>query len=214
MSANGIDPKAFLLLPPQRLRDKNFIFACYHLLNNCILYFFPHGRRIYRTVGMRKEIFYRTNGSSTSSTLPFERDGAWSFDLAQGIRNETMEYDVEAYYYFKNSQQQLIGEWQMRCHSSAEAYAFTENVPESSNRWQENFQHIVDFDGMESRDVTETIPAEIHEKAEFYRTWGNNRYRAVDYSATSASGGLFNHEAKLTKDNFPPLNYKYYDPPD
>lgn len=224
LAANNIDPNAFLMTPPFRYSNPQFLWACYHLLNNCILYFFPKKNTssdYLRTIGITKEIIYRSNGSSYSNEIAFD-DKGWFVTLANGWSGgggvkEKMSYDTEAHFHFKGNRV-LRGEWQMRLHSEASSQYYTDDVLEGNHSWSETFKHIVNFNGMESENVIPTFPSEIKEKAELLQSWGGGSYRSPNGSVSSTrlgNGGetarLLNHEVKLTKENFPPLNYKYLD---
>ena len=210
----GIDPAGWLLTKPHRVSDGNFLKACYHLLNNVLLYFpleiIPYCR---------------------SKVEKWSTDGA--YDRGQPSVDETVDGDEWSHYpgyatvgYFKRSRIQnfdrhfrsafdrsyyaygmdFTGSWKGRYTT-----VIRRDLLNPKNGGKE-FSEIVDMPGVKEINFTDDKSdmlewhSDVLRDLEYYKTWGNYQY---GYAVLHQDDILT--EILIEKNNLPELKYQYLD---
>lgn len=218
----GIDPAGFWHTPPHLISDGNFVRACYHLLNNVILY---------SVYGL---------GSLKCQSRLLKWDSIGDYDRNQPDVDEIVNYGVSGFYgcavygTFKSSLQrefnrrfcqlafdtwgnqyspELQGKWKGRYTTRIQKQLYNHhNRPDyPTDAKPQEYDYTVPgvteitFTGTQTDDV---IPwhSDITRDLEYYKTWGNYQYY---YSRLRQDDNLT--EVLLNVENFPSPNYKYFD---
>lgn len=222
LSEVGIDPGAFFMKNnPRRRSDVNFIRACYHLINNVLLYnlegFAVAGQHIHR--GWRSEEAYDNDDPSVDETVDAHSgsgyDGYPACAAMKGYYKSSFYSDFNMYFLQRHvdftwghvNAPELQGNWKARY--TVRIYKLLDYPRESNVQVHEESYYIpgskeVNFSGSKSEIIPYTD--DITRDLSYYQTWGNYKYGyAVSFQVNKMS------EVFLTPENFPAPNYKYID---
>lgn len=222
LSEVGIDPGAFFMKNnPRRRSDVNFIRACYHLINNVLLYnlegFAVAGQHIHR--GWRSEEAYDNNDPSVDEIVDGTTGSGLGGEPAAaamvGYYKSSLESDFNIHFLQRHvdftwghvNAPELQGNWKARY--TVRIYKQLNRPRESNVQVHEESYYIpgskeVNFSGSKSEIIPYTD--DITRDLSYYQTWGNYKYGyAVSFQVNKMS------EVFLTPENFPAPNYKYID---
>lgn len=210
----GIAPDGLIWNYPHRISDGNFIRACYHLLNNVLLY------RVTNVSYMAGQTHVREwsseNHYDSDTPLVDEIVDGFAGDLAGyaavGHLKTSMHCQLTRNFYqepFSKGIQVtpiLTGAWKGRYTTSiskALLYPQTENVQEFGEEYDIPGTHEINFFGTQGDDLPwfEDITKDLA----YYKCWGNFQY---GYAVSRQIDTLT--EVFLRADNFSP-NYQYFD---
>jgi hypothetical protein len=201
----NIDPAGYFMTPPpHRLSDGNFVRACYHLLNNVVLY------RVPDIFSVRIKVKWSAPGSDD---IIFDNDD-WvfqryknrivaSFDDGRGYYGE-----YERYYYVPDNYYGpgFVGNWKARFNITL-VFRCVENYtqPEvnESRRTMVDESCEVNFPGNRTDYMPTYWCAEILKNIDYYRNVSADLKYIRQVENLSA--------ICVTKENLPPPNYKYLD---
>lgn len=201
----GIDPNGYLWQKPHLLGDGTFVRACYHLLNNILLYRAP-------------ESFGQT---VKTVWLPSDDDNDSTYDDDHGYPAGTYVgklYNGGGYYrhfdrHFTvpdNAYPKLQGNWKAKCKDSY-IYRYVFNRRNSETLFTERVvvegSWEIDFSGNKSAEIP-WLP-EVYKDIGYYTNLCMEEY----YYWVIVQQGDSISEINVTAKNFTPPNYKYYDPP-
>ena len=208
-----INPDGFLWQLPYRIGDGDFIRACYHLLYNCILYVAPafiqfdyehtFNRNYRRYPDWYNEYFssaimsnnYVLAAGYLKNNIYWDTGNMW-FTQAGGGGAEHQPHEIDT---------TLIGTFNFRRKKILETALNSSPDPDVLDVYTEEDLGFFETTMTDNKAIYQ-IPASELENIDYYRTWGNLKYgfvsRVVRWRET---------QVKLTKENFPPLNYKYLD---
>ncbi|MBE6362580.1 MAG: hypothetical protein E7054_02890 [Lentisphaerae bacterium] len=217
LTSAGIDPAGFWQTPPHLISDGNFVRACYHLLNNVILYS-VYGLGVQncqsRLLKWSSESAYDNDRPSVDETVDYGEGGlpgcAVYGKYKEYLRCEfNRRFAQNAFDTWDNQMsQELHGNWKGR-YSTRIHKQLTR--PLLSGTQAQEYDHTISgvteisFTGTAS-DTTLPWHDDISRDLEYYKTWGDYKYyhsmlRQVDTLT----------EVLLNEGNFPPPNYKYLD---
>ena len=197
----GIDPNGYLWQKPHLLGDGTFVRACYHLLNNILLYTAPES--------FDQTVKTRWPGDSDDGFIFDDRHdypaGTYVGKMYNGTgfnRHFDRHFNVRDTSYPK-----LQGNWKARCSSYVYRYVFdrrnsktlfSETVPVDGS-WE------VDFSGNQSAEIL-WFP-EVRKDIDYYVNLCDEEY----YYWVLVQQGDGISEINVTAENFTPPNYKYLD---
>ena len=202
----NIDPSGFFWEVPHRFCDGNFVRACYYLLNECILYFLPEG--IGRECKATETIY---SDYDKGKFVKLERDdsaGALMMAVAWGElkKNMTVHHSPRFVNVYEKNYP-IQGTWRLRYRAQLSSWL---SSPVDKNDEEQFISNKYVGDGEVTchgsrSEIFELMPESLENKS-YYQRWGDLRYKHVYRSENQIVTGV-----KVTKDNFPPLNYKYLD---
>ena len=202
----GIDPEAFFWEYPRRFGKGDFIRACYHLLNNKLLYFAPSSPGFDTRY---REIVYTDYEKGKYETYDRPGNGGRpEMVCAYGVLKKQKFHHYNCRFSFAPDGGSLFRKsWKMRYRST-----LTRSLRDPVNR---NFKavEIAACDLGEkvircSGDFSEIIPfaPAVEVNLDSDRDWGDEHYKYVYCHEQPRLTAVL-----LSKENFPPLNYKYLD---
>ena len=201
----GIDPSGLFWEVPHRFCDGNYIRACYYLLNEKILHFMPG--QIGRTCKARiiKYLNY-DKGDHQIYEYDTPEDGLL-ISVAYGhLKQSMLSHHDPKFINTEAAYRPVVGNWKLRYRAELNTYMDAVNSGDEGVYVFD--QYVGDGEvacyGNES-EIFELMPESLKDK-EYYRKWGDLRYRFVSRSERQTLTGVL-----VTKENFPPLKYKYLD---
>ena len=206
LRAAGIAPEAFFWKYPCRFGNGDFIRACYYLLNHKLLYFAP---AVPGFDTRYREIVYTDyeKGKYESYDRP-GNGGRPEMVCACGLLKKQKFHHYDCRFSFATDGESVFrGSWKMRYRST-----LTRILRDPVNR-KFNAVEIIARDLGEkvircSGNFSEIIPlspaAEVNLDSD--RDWGDKHYQYVYCQEQPRLTAVL-----LSKENFPPLNYKYLD---
>lgn len=202
----GIDPSGFFWEVPHRFCDGNFVRACYYLLNNCILYFLPES--IGRECKATETIYSNYDKGKFIKVEHDDSAGAVLVSVASGYLKENMiVHHSPRFVNTDETHYPILGDWRLRYRAQLSSYLQSPVNKDDEEQYFFN-RYVgdgeVDCHGGKS-EIFELMPESLENKS-YYQRWGDLRYKSVFRSETQ----IVTH-VKVTKENFPPLNYKYLD---
>ncbi|MBQ9088593.1 MAG: hypothetical protein IJY46_07425 [Lentisphaeria bacterium] len=201
----NIDPSGFFWEVPHRFCDGNFVRACRYLLNKSI-YFLPES--IGRECKTTETIYSNYDKGKFVKVEHDDSAGALLVSVASGYLKENMIVhhsprfvNVDEKYY------PILGDWRLRYRAQLSSYL---DSPVNKDDEGEYFFNRYVGDGEVAchggkSEIFELMPESLENKS-YYQRWGDLRYNYVSRTETQIVT-----QVKVTKENFPPLNYKYLD---
>ena len=217
----GIDPAGFWHTPPHLISDGNFVRACYHLLNNVILYSL-HGMNFHTCQArlLKWNGGYDRGEPSVDKIVDTFAHGGTPGCAVYGKYKESLHCEFSRHlwqYPFDTWGNQyspeLQGKWKGRYTTRIQKQLYNHhnrpNYPTASAPQEYDYTvpgvTEISFTGTKS-DTALPWHRDITSDLEYYKTWGNYKYY---YSMSRQDDNLT--EALLNVENFPPPNYKYFD---
>ena len=196
----NIDPAGFFWEAPHPLGDGTFVRACYHLLNNVLLYTFPGTINLTGKVRSDSGLIY----DASRESFPF-------CTLVGKLENGSSYYEhIDLHYVIpEDTYPRLQGNWKVK-HKIDSVYRYVRDIynyktlEASTTPASGTFE--VAFSGNQS-EVFVPWGEEVFNNVDYYRSLCEEQYYywvlVTQYSSFS--------EVFLNKENFTPPNYKYLD---
>lgn len=216
LQAANINPADFFYInPPTPICNGNFIRACYHLLNNVLIYcihvFTLHAHS--RTTIWYSYDHSKPDGDPDEDYIEDRHFLGGPGDyIMWGRLEKQRQYNFDVYWAQDdrkgiNGGAFLKGSWKARYTVEIEK-SLGEPQSETDQRFYERYTlpgtTEVNFNGTTS----DYIPRkeDVLRDADYYRCWGNFKYGFV-YSCQRSTIT----EISITKENYPEINYQYFD---
>lgn len=210
----GIDPAGFWMDAPRLISDGTFVRACYHLLNNVILFsvdqLWEHD--FVHLLKWNSDSAY-DNGSPSVDEIV--EGAAHAGSAAYGPYKRQLECALSRCFIqniydsrYRQVCPALQGKWKGRYTTSIWKQLtrpLHSDVQEQEHKYAIPGFTEIDFTDMKS-DTTLPWHEDILRDLNYYKTWGNYQYQ---HTMSLQNDRLT--EIMLNVENFPPPNYKYFD---
>lgn len=209
----GIEPSAFVGEYPRRITDKKFLVACYHLLNNVLLYFPKPLTQGCRSVVQkwRSESDYDLGHFDVNEIVDGNERGGYPGYAVVGYYKESRIENFDRFFTASTSSRvhgmDYSGSWKGRYTTS-----IIKDLDYPRYEGYNSIYESISIPGVKEIDFsgnkTDFIPwlDETVRDLEYYKTWGSYKYL---YTSVYQDDRLT--EILIDKNNMPELKYQYLD---